>query len=107
MVVELRAGDQFASTCQFQANDYEHMQAAPDGLFPVISLAPGPFTPLYPKTCNYAFVGKEALRRPPGRETLKAYQGEELDLYSKRGSDANPQFLRSIGCGYWKPPVLR
>lgn len=51
MVVELRAGDAFASICQFQKNEWEHMQAAPDGVFPVGSLAPGEFTPLYPQTC--------------------------------------------------------
>lgn len=107
MVVELRAGDEFASTCQFQKNEWEHMLAAPDGVFPVGSLAPGEFTPLYPQTCRYAMVGKEALRSPPPHSDLKAYKGEVLDLYSLRGTDMNEQFLRAVGCGNWKPRVSR
>ena len=101
MVVELRAGDQFASTCQFQANDYEHMQAAPDGLFPVISVSPGSFAPVEAETCRFAFVGREALRKPPTPDELTPYAGETFDLLAKRGSDTEPIFLRSVGCGHW------
>lgn len=102
MVVELKEGDVFASTCQFQANSFEHMQAAPDGLFPVESLAPGLLEPVNPDTCRFAMVGKEARRQPPGVGFLSAYEGSPIDLFSLRGNEDNPRYLRSIGCGHWK-----
>lgn len=52
-------------------------------------------------------VGKEALRSPPPPSDLKAHKGEVLDLFSLRGTDANEQFIRAVGCGNWKPRVSR
>ena len=102
MVVELRDGDTFASTCQFQANSFEHMQAAPDGLFPVESLSPGLLAPVTPESCRYAMVGAGAMRKPPGIGELKAYEGSPKDLFSLRGANGDPSLLRSVGCGHWE-----
>ena len=98
--VELRAGDQFASTCDLARRDFEHMLVAPDGMFPLGSLSPGPRRPTTPSTCRYAVVEAGALRNPPPAESLKVYAGETM-TFDTSMTDAGTKYLRAVGCGHW------
>lgn len=101
IAVELQAGDQFASTCRLQKNEWQHMVVAPDGLFPLWSLAPGPRRPTTPATCRYALTNRSALRNPQPAGALQAYRGETVNFDTSSGSDGIGVLLRSVGCGSW------
>lgn len=99
--VALRAGDQFASTCELHQSDWEHMIVAPDGLFPLQSVSPGPRRPTTPSTCRYTVTGAPALRNPPGASDLAPYRGETVVFDTTTGQDGLGALLRSVGCGHW------
>lgn len=101
IAVALEAGDRFASTCQLQKNEWEHMIVAPDGLFPLQALAPGPRRPTTPNTCRYVVTDRAALRRPQPAGSLQVYRGETLSFDTSVGSDGLGALLRSVGCGTW------
>lgn len=100
--VELRAGDRFASTCQLQQNEWEHMVIAPDGLMPLLTLSPGPRRPTTPATCRYLVTDGGSLRNPPPPGALNSYAGSPVtfDVSVQPGSVG--RVLRSVGCGQWE-----
>lgn len=100
--VELRAGDRFASACQLQQNEWEHMVVAPDGLMPLLTLSPGPRRPTTPGTCRYLVTDAGSLRNPPPAGGLTGFSGSPVtfDVSSQPGSLG--RVLRSIGCGQWE-----
>lgn len=99
--VELRAGDRFASTCQLQQNEWEHMIVAPDGLMPLQSLAPGARRPSTPGTCRYLVTDASALRSPQPVTALGGYAGSPVTFDVTTGADGLGKLLRSVGCGTW------
>lgn len=102
MAVELKAGDQFASTCKFVKRDFEHMLVAPDGMFPLTSLSPGARRPTTPATCRYAVTTRSTLRSPLPASALAPYAGSPVTFDVLTWGDGTGKFLRSVGCGYWQ-----
>jgi hypothetical protein len=84
-----------------EQNGWEHMIVAPDGLFPLQSLSPGPRRPTTPGTCRYAITDGSALRNPPPASSLQAYQGETVTFNVNTGLDGLGALLRAVGCGHW------
>ena len=100
VTVELRAGDRFATTCELHRSDWEHMIVAPDGMFPLASLAPGPRRPTTPGTCRYTVTDAGSLRNPPSAGSLTPYAGETV-TFDTTGSGQVTKYLRAVGCGHW------
>lgn len=101
VTVALRGGDQFASTCELEQNEWEHMIVAPDGLFPLQSLSQGPRRPTTPATCRYTVTDVSALRSPPSAGSLTPYHGETANFDVSTGRDGLGAVLRAVGCGHW------
>lgn len=99
--LRLASGDQFASTCELAKSTFEHMIVAPDGLFPLQSLAPGARRPSTPDTCTYIVTDSSALRNPPAASSLRRYGGETVTFDVTTGSDGIGSLLRAVGCGQW------
>jgi len=102
MTVDLRAGDEFASTCKLVKRDFEHMLVAPDGMFPLTSLWPGARRPKTPATCRYAVTDRSTLRQPLAANQLAPYGGSPVTFDVLTWGDGMGKFLRSVGCGYWE-----
>ena len=101
MTLELRAGDKFASTCPMYKRNFEHMIVAPDGMFPIESIVMGARRPTTPATCRFGFASQDELRNPPPTEALTSYSGQSVDMW-RDGMFKGKQYLRSVGCGYWR-----
>jgi hypothetical protein len=100
--VQLKAGDQFASTCKLYKRDLEHFQFIPDGLFPLFwTLGPGPRKPTTPGTCRYLITDSSALRQPPPLTALQPFAGATVSADDRVGPDGLGKFLYSVGCGLW------
>ena len=100
--IELKTGDQFASSCKLQKTDWEHMIIAPDGLMPLQTLSPGPRRPTTPGTCRYLVTDWSSLRNPPGVGALAPYAGSPVSFDTMVYSGGTSKVLRSVGCGRWE-----
>lgn len=99
--VELRAGDQFATTCFMRKDDVYHFPVIPDGLFPLEGpLAPGLRKPATPATCRFAIVDRTALRQPNATPLAK-WAGQEVRGFPQSPDDGSSKYVHSQECGYW------
>jgi hypothetical protein len=100
--IELRAGDQFATTCLLHKDSFEHFIVIPEGMFPLYgTLEPGRRRPTTPATCRYAITDSTKLRDPSSVQ-LHPYNGEPVASDdSMLGAEHIGHLIYSVGCGSW------
>lgn len=101
ITVDLRAGDQFAVTCDMVKREFEQMLIAPDGMFPITSMVPGARRPSTPRTCRYTFTDQTTLRHPIPATDLTPYSGTPVEFDTRTWNGGLGKFLRGVGCGTW------
>jgi len=100
-VIELRAGDQFATTCELRRDGFDHFEVIPAGLFPLDGpLSPGTRTPARTGSCRYAIVDVSALRNPD-LIPLQRWTGQPIRGQEQAPDDARKRYIHSKDCGYW------